>query len=118
MAKNFSRWLPVVVWMAVIFIFSNQPDLPGSQIDWLDFFLKKSAHVSEYFILLLLAHKAFGRPLPDYALLLSFAYAFTDETHQVFVPGRGANLTDILFFDFFGICLACLFLIYIKKRRA
>ena len=93
--KLFFRYLPPILWMVVIFFFSSRPDLPKNQFFLLDFFLKKSAHILEYFILLLLWHKALGQKTPATAFLISLLYAFTDETHQLFVPGRGGLLQDV-----------------------
>lgn len=113
MRKIFSRWLPVALWMVVIFFFSSRPDLPGSRIDWVDFIFKKSAHVTEFAVLTLLAYRAFGRRSPDYAVLFAITYAFSDEIHQFFTPGRGALLTDVAI-DSIGIIIASLL---ITKRK-
>lgn len=95
--------------MVIIFSFSSRPDLPGGQFDWLDFLMKKSAHISEFFILNLLLFRAFQRKLPDYAFLASLLFAFSDETHQLFTPGRGAKLTDVII-DSIGIVSSSLWL--------
>ena len=109
MKKTLSLWLPVFVWMGIIFYFSNRPDLPGGKFDWLDFLTKKTAHIGEFFILNLLFYRAFQRKLPDYAILSSLIFAFSDEIHQLFTPGRGAKLTDVLI-DFTGITLSSVWL--------
>ena len=36
------------------------------------------------------------------AWVLALAYAFTDELHQSYVPGRHSSLWDVLIFDNFG----------------
>ena len=82
--------------MIMVFWFSSQPDLPSNGIDYLDFFIKKSAHFSEYLILTILWYRALGKKNPSLAILISLAYAFSDEIHQLFVPGRGGNLRDVL----------------------
>ncbi len=115
MSKKLSLWLPVVLWLGVIFYFSNQPDLPGNKFDWLDFFVKKTAHVSEFFILTILLFRAFRRKLPDYAIIFALAVAFSDEVHQLFTPNRGAKLTDVII-DSLGISLASLTLLKLKLR--
>ena len=103
--QKFGSFIPPLVWMIVIFWFSSQPDLPSNRIDILDFLVKKSAHFAEYLILTILWYKALGKRNPTTAVLISLAYAFTDETHQLFVPGRGGNLRDVLI-DSIGICTA------------
>jgi len=49
------------------------------------------------FIALLLKEYGFmGRRLVFYSALISFLYSCTDELHQSFVPGRSAQLSDII----------------------
>lgn len=115
MKKLINRWLPVVLWFGVIFFFSSRADLPKDRIDWVDFIIKKSAHMTEFAILALLAFRAFGRPRPDYAFLLALLVAFSDETHQWFTPGRGASLRDVGI-DSIGITLASLWLLKYYPR--
>ena len=114
MKKTLSLWLPVLLWMALIFSFSNRPDLPGGSFDWLDFIVKKTAHIGEFFILNLLIYRALQRKSPDYAILASLIFAFSDEVHQLFTPGRGAKLTDVLI-DSIGISLSTIF---VWKRKS
>ena len=113
-------WLPVLLWMAAIFWGSSRSTLPGplgAQTvcgDW----LRDATHMAEYAILSALAHRALRktpaaarRPssFPSHfsflrahfspfvlALALSLGYAFLDETHQLFVPGRQFALWDIV----------------------
>jgi len=96
------KFLPPIFWMILIFWFSSQPDLPSNRVDYIDFFIKKSAHFAEYLILTILWYRALGRKNPSYAILISLIYAFSDETHQLFVPGRGGNLRDV-FIDSLGV---------------
>jgi VanZ family protein len=100
--------------MLVIFFFSNRPDLPSNQIHILDFILKKSAHMIEFGILVFLLFRAFKFKKIDLSFLIALSYAFTDEAHQLFVPGRGGKITDVLI-DLLGIIVA---LGLIKKTRA
>lgn len=100
--------------MGVIFLFSSRPDLPSNRIDWVDFIFKKSAHITEFAILTLLVFRALARPTTDCAVLFAIAYAFSDEIHQFFTPGRGAHLTDVAI-DSVGIIIAA-FLIARRKE--
>lgn len=94
-------WLPVLLWMAVIFILSNQPDLPRHSSELMDLFLKKLGHVAEYAVLAFLLGRAWARGtvratslvIPG---LIAMVYAFSDEFHQWFVPGRYANPWDVM----------------------
>lgn len=101
------KYLPVTLWMIIIFYLSSRTDLPRAEVFYLEFLLKKSGHVISYFILTLLWIKTLGTKNTDKSILYSLSYAFTDEIHQLFVPGRTGVLTDILF-DSLGISLAVL----------
>jgi VanZ family protein len=100
-SRAVSRWLPVVFWAAVIFMFSSIPSLGTGLGDW-DTVLRKGAHMAEYAILGLLLLRAIGRELP--ALALGIGYAITDEIHQHFVSGRHASPLDVLI-DTVGLAL-------------
>ncbi len=122
-SKIFS-WLLVLAWMAVIFSFSAQPasqsrDLskgvtaiviqwaeqlfPDTPIDIADVhgMMRKKAHVVIYFVLGVLVLRALyqsgvtGKKAFILALGICVLYAALDETHQYFVPGRGAQLSDV-----------------------
>lgn len=112
-SKYLWRFLPPILWMVVIFLFSSRPDLPKNEIFVVDFIFKKSAHIIEYFVLVLLWNKALRTNSLPNAILISLFYAFTDEVHQLFVPGRGALLRDVGI-DFIGITLATL---YISRKK-
>lgn len=82
--------------------------------------VRKIAHISEYFILCLFVCLFLSTYNLDYVFVIfysfmfCFFYAFTDEIHQIYVPGRSGNMIDI-FVDSVGI-LTCLMLYYFKKR--
>ena len=94
-SRKFIKFIPVTLWMALMFFFSSRSDLPSDKIYIVDFIMKKTAHVIEYTILFLLWFRALGNKNPVYAFLWSIAFAFTDETHQLFVPGRTGALRDV-----------------------
>jgi VanZ family protein len=94
-----SLWGPVVAYMAVIFALSSMTrvaELPGGMTD-------KWAHFLEYAGLATLTTRALagGRwaevrvPAVLGTLLIAVIYAFSDEIHQLFVPGREFDLRDI-----------------------
>ena len=93
-----------------MFYLSSKSDLPSNQVYTVDFITKKIAHLGEYFILTILWARALKRPLPDLALLFALIYAFTDETHQLFIPNRTGNIRDVGI-DFLGISAATLLII-------
>jgi VanZ family protein len=124
---NFLRyWLPVVIWMLLIFSFSSDaksyqhsstlfeplmrwlfPHLPQATIAQWHHVFRKTCHLTEYAILFLLVWRAVHKPArkdvrrwrwdeAGLALSVVFAYAASDELHQVFVPTRTALVSDVL----------------------
>jgi VanZ family protein len=65
-----------------------------------DHYIRKAGHFAEYFILGILWLNTFKSMRVKKALLFSIVicalYASTDEIHQIFVPGRGPMITDVL----------------------
>jgi VanZ family protein len=95
------RWLAVFLWMGAIFALSSIPSISTPFEGGYDFTFKKFAHVIVYGILTALLYGALrihirhkGYALLT-ALLLSVLYAFSDEWHQTFVPGRKGTLRDV-----------------------
>lgn len=93
MGRIVVRWLPVVVWMAVLFRLSSVPgsSLPGR--------FGTLGHFVTYAILGALLVLALGRgrqPGTTIALAVMIAslYALTDEFHQSFVPLRTPDVAD------------------------
>lgn len=110
MLKTIKRWGPVVLWMLVMYNFSAESQFTAVvQVDWLDFVAKKSAHIFEYGVLFVLSFRAFGvKNRSEKAFFLGLAFAFTDEIHQMFSPGRTATLRDVLVFDGGGLAIGWL----------
>ena len=92
------RWLPAVAWMALIFYFSSQSELPGPQSHLLDVLLNKGAHFVVYAILALLLERAVASPKHGHrlAFALTLLYGMSDELHQSFTPGRTPQATDVM----------------------
>ena len=116
-------WLPVIVWAALIFLFSSDlfsgantagviapwlrrtfPAWSADQIDGVHLLIRKLGHVSEYFIFALLLMRALrlqaAKALDAKQFFLGIAvtalYAISDELHQIFVPSRSASDIDVL----------------------
>jgi VanZ family protein len=99
--------------MALIFLFSHQPDLSSGLGVW-DTIGRKIFHAAEYALLCFLWWRAFaGRTTRTGALVaaavLSVAYAITDEWHQTFIEGRHGTPVDVVI-DSVGIAAACVWL--------
>lgn len=133
----FLRWLPVLLWLAVIAYFSNQPfaeqdlrpeisqhkwligkvyeippvrfsydgqpvDSRGDPAGFIQFWVRKGAHVLAYGVLGLLLVAALGAAgfggagmwLLTAAVLV--VVAALDEQHQLGVPGRTGRVLDVL----------------------
>jgi len=101
------RWIPVVVWMGVIFALSAQPQLPSPPSPFWDKILEKGGHTFEYAVLASLLWLAVGQRRPLLAWVVAVVYAISDEYHQSFVPGRDPDPVDALF-DAAGAALALL----------
>lgn len=81
-------------------------------VESLQFIVRKCAHFSAYFLLALLSVNFFNtfeklkKPLAAGAAAFGFAfiYAAGDELHQLFVPGRSAQLRDVLIDSCGALC--------------
>jgi len=114
MTKKILNWLSVIVWMGIIFFFSSQPAIKASNFALVDFVVKKNAHIAEFFILFFLLYRAFTKNKFERAFLISVLFAFSDEAHQLFTPGRTALLRDVAI-DSLGISAAFI-LTYFKSK--
>lgn len=129
-------WAAATLWMGFIFYLSHQPGSASSELssglmaDLISFaeviipfqgldtgilhhLFRKSAHFFAYFILGILCfiamNKSIHRPLKVgvWAFLICVFYAISDETHQLFIPGRSGEIRDVLIDSggsFVGIC--------------
>lgn len=121
MSKRYIRWMLVILWALVIFLFSSQIgeesgnnnrfiilmfNKIGINLDIIfkgnaNIIIRKLGHFTEFFILYLLIFNAL---IVDFkynktiyvSLILVFIYACLDEIHQMFVPGRYAAFKDVL----------------------
>ncbi|HEX6438643.1 MAG TPA: VanZ family protein [Candidatus Binatia bacterium] len=136
-----NRWLPVLLWATVIFLFSTEhfaapqssrilgpllrsafPGITAEQVSLVQFVVRKLAHWSEYFILAVLLYRAWyaensGRsPVRPAALTVCFAlvWAISDEFHQSLVPSRTASLVDVMIDGFGALCGS--FWMYLRHR--
>jgi VanZ family protein len=118
-------WLPLLIWMVVIFSASADanstehtsrflepflrwlnPNISLEAIDSVRWLVRKAAHITEYAILAWLAWRAVRRPRrhdarpwswapAGIALAIVILYAATDEFHQTFVPNRTGSWIDV-----------------------
>lgn len=129
-----------VLWMLLIFGFSNQNGVQSSglssrlltyianflQVKDIDsfintysFLIRKTAHFSEYFILFILAYECFKEYGIGNLLLISIifcvGFACLDEFHQLFISGRSGQIKDVLI-DSSGSLFSSLFWHKLVKR--
>ena len=141
-------WWPAILWSIVIFLASTDafssahtgsilwrilqalyPAISDEQFEFIHFFTRKSAHVTEYFIFYLLLFRgmrgdrkgwywtwAFG------AWFLAAFYSALDEVHQSFVASRTASPWDSLIDSagaFLALIVVFLYLrVYCRNRSA
>lgn len=91
-------WLPLLVWMGLIFYLSAQPDLPHPGVGWWDLVVSSGGHAFLFGVLTILSMRVLDgrRHAALIALALAALYALSDEWHQTFVPGRYADPWDLL----------------------
>ncbi|MCL4384507.1 VanZ family protein [Patescibacteria group bacterium] len=117
---KFLRWLPALIWMAVIFHFSSvqTTGVTGTHairflsIYWQRFIILKFFHLAEYGILFTLLFIATNSSKKSF--LFGYLYALSDEFHQRFTPGRTSKFSDTLI-DLLGLTLGCLFYLRFLK---
>lgn len=104
-------WIAVFLWMGAIFYVSSIPSVVTLFEPIFDFTVKKLAHVVEYGILTVLLFNALRIHISSKghlffaAVSIATLYAFSDEWHQTFVPGREGTLRDVGI-DALGVLIA------------
>jgi VanZ family protein len=138
-------WLPVLLWLAVIFTASSDshssqhssrfiepflrwlfPHMSQAHIEDIHHVFRKCGHLAEYAVLALLLWRALhlsDNHLPKWSwpkvggtLLLVFLYAASDEFHQIFVPTRTPQVSDV-FIDTAGGAIGLLALWLFENWR-
>ena len=138
--SRLSRYGPVIVWAALIFIGSSSvlsashtsvvlepvlwlfPNISEATLATIHFLIRKAGHLTEYAILALLAARAFRTSSRELlrtrwfwvSLLFVVGYSLSDEFHQSFVPSRTASIYDSMIDSVGG--LTALVLLAIRRR--
>ena len=124
--KQILYFVLIIIWMAVVFIFSNQPAdvsskasggitervvhaitkdnkrITQTQRGQIETIIRKCAHFALYLIggtlttNFISTTKVQGKRIIIYAIAFTFVYAITDEVHQLFVPGRSGEIRDVI----------------------
>ncbi|HEY0552409.1 MAG TPA: VanZ family protein [Verrucomicrobiae bacterium] len=139
-------WLPLLIWMAVIFSASADaqstahtsrflepllrwfwPDVSPEKIEQVRWAVRKAAHLTEFAILAWLWWRALQRPngrdskpwswrIAGCALGAVILYAMSDELHQYFVANRTASVRDVGIDTLGGITGLGLLWMFYRKR--
>jgi len=137
-------WLPVLVWMVVIFGASSDSrsvqhtdsllgqllaalhlHVTSAQLETLRWLVRKAAHMTEYAVLALLWWRALRRQrhggawsarTAAWTLAACILYAASDEFHQSFVKTRTPSVIDVMI-DTGGAALALLLVWLLTKTR-
>lgn len=140
-------WLLLILWMAFIFYLSHQPVevsnnlskgitekvveivekvSPDKSFDLsrANHLIRKNAHFFAYLLLGVLVSNALrssgflGYKAVALALLICVLYAISDEIHQLYVPGRGGQLKDVVI-DGLGsmVGIAVFEIINLRRRK-
>jgi VanZ family protein len=103
--------LPVILWMAVIFVSSSIPSNMFPKVEFWGW--AKLVHLFYFGLLALLFQRAIRNQERSHflwkyvqvaSILFAVLYGASDEIHQLFTPGRHAQFTDVLI-DGFGASL-------------
>ena len=144
MRRFLKYWLPLLVWLVVIFIDSTdlmsaehtsrfivpflrwlKPDISLEALASIHFMIRKLAHLTEYAILALLLLRASIRTtnIKNKPILYAsvwagcFIVAVSDEFHQTFVASRSASIVDVMI-DSAGATLGLLLGVVLARRRS
>jgi hypothetical protein len=94
------RWLPALLMMVAIFLFSSLPTEKIPYYGVLDIIVKKGGHALGYGLLGLSYYYALPNRLSRFyrgvlALIMAVLFSLSDEFHQSFVEGRTSSLRDV-----------------------
>ncbi|MCA0991582.1 VanZ family protein [Pseudalkalibacillus hwajinpoensis] len=106
----------------IAFTYDGALVTPSAPYEYVEFFLRKGAHVVSFGLLAFLcimALKEQNKKAPIFlGSILAFLYALFDEFHQSLVEGRTGHLIDVFVPDLLGILLILmLFLIFSQKKK-
>jgi VanZ family protein len=92
------------------FTYENNIVTSQNPYAFIEFFLRKLAHATEYGLLTILwintfSFSRFRSKKMILSIILTFLYACSDEWHETFVPGRVGSLIDVFLPDSLGILL-------------
>ncbi|HJT81798.1 MAG TPA: VanZ family protein, partial [Chthoniobacterales bacterium] len=138
-----TRWMPVILWMLLIFAGSSDmlsatqtsrflipfllwldPSMSGQTLAVIHLVFRKLGHITEYAILAALLWRALRGTFTTLSrttialgtFVVASCFAATDEFHQSFVPTRTATMHDVMI-DCVGIALAIAICMMFSRMR-
>ena len=143
--KSFLKyWLPVLVWLGLIFIGSTDvlsaehtsrflvpflrwldPQISAAVLNSIQVVIRKLGHLTEYAILAILLWRALRRAavwksassfLFAISLIGCAIFAASDEFHQSFVPSRTSSVKDVMI-DICGATIGLVICIALGSRK-
>jgi VanZ family protein len=146
MGSFFKYWLPVLIWLGLIFVGSTdvmsaeqtsrfiapflrwlKPGVTAATVTQVQFFARKAAHLGEYAILAMVLSRA-ARHGTNIKVKMSILFvlvwvacamfAAADEFHQSFVPARTAAFGDVLIDVCGAIAGSIICMVFVARRRS
>ena len=113
------HWLALLAWSSLIWFLTSRPSVPSAGSDTRDFVIRQGGHVLLHAVLALLAWRAAVLPWGNriglaFGWCLAIPHAILDELYQERLPGRDANLEDVLY-NLVGV-FAALLLVRLLQR--
>lgn len=144
MKRILFNWTLVILWMALIFYFSHQPASQSSELSSgiadlieetikkinpntnydpvnLNHIIRKGAHFGVYLVLGFFVANCFiatdiSKAKGIYlSIMICVLYAISDEVHQIFIPGRSGQVSDVIL-DSAGGLMGILLLNIIRRK--
>ncbi|MFH0978557.1 MAG: VanZ family protein [Candidatus Woesearchaeota archaeon] len=105
--KFLAKWFPLLAYVLLIFILSSFR-LRNSILT--EGYGSYVLHIIEFFVLSVLMLRVFYDYSYKFLLAMTFTVlvGYTDEVHQMIVPGRTASIVDLIF-DMIGASLVLIF---------
>lgn len=121
-SSNLSRGFTKQVVNMISAVVSMNVSEKTQLVDLIHGTIRKLAHFSIYAVLGISSSAMFTsylikskkRNILIYSVIFCFLYAASDEIHQLFVGGRGPQITDVLLDSFGAFCGGMVFLMFIK----
>lgn len=108
--RPFFRWLPTMILMGLIFVFSSQSSETIPNFGSVDTLLKKTSHILGYSLLTVSIFYGSKWDIRKkfWIYLFVLFFAISDEFHQSFVSGRNSSWFDVFVFDHLGTIIGIL----------